>query len=155
MTGKTWAKTKGKARKAIKKVAVDLLKLYAQRSQMQGFTYPTDMPWQQELEDSFPYQPTPDQLKATQECEKGYGKRSPYGSSRLRRRRLRQNRSRPPRHLQSRYRRQASRPTRPHPLSSPSSTTTPSKNASPPTPSSSGSSTASAPPANAKPFCSG
>ncbi len=70
MTGKTWEKTKGKARKAIKKVAVDLLKLYARRSQMQGFTYPTDMPWQQELEDSFPYAPTPDQLKATQDVKR-------------------------------------------------------------------------------------
>ncbi|MEM8501613.1 MAG: transcription-repair coupling factor [Cyanobacteria bacterium P01_D01_bin.1] len=70
MTGKTWEKTKGKARKAIKKVAVDLLKLYAQRSQMQGFTYPEDMPWQQELEDSFPYNPTPDQLKATQDVKR-------------------------------------------------------------------------------------
>ena len=70
MTGKAWEKTKGKARKAIKKVAVDLLKLYAKRSQMQGYTYPTDMPWQQELEDSFPYQPTPDQLKATQDVKR-------------------------------------------------------------------------------------
>ena len=70
MTGKAWEKTKGKARKAIKKVAVDLLKLYAQRSQMQGFTYPEDMPWQQELEDSFPYNPTPDQLKATQDVKR-------------------------------------------------------------------------------------
>ena len=70
MTGKTWEKTKGKARKAIQKVAVDLLKLYAQRSQMQGFTYPEDMPWQQELEDSFPYNPTPDQLKATQDVKR-------------------------------------------------------------------------------------
>ncbi len=70
MTGKMWEKTKGKARKAIKKVAVDLLKLYAKRSQMQGFTYPTDMPWQQELEDSFPYTPTPDQLKATQDVKR-------------------------------------------------------------------------------------
>ncbi len=70
MTGKTWEKTKGKARKAIKKVAVDLLKLYAKRAQMQGFPYPTDMPWQQELEDSFPYQPTPDQLKATQDVKR-------------------------------------------------------------------------------------
>ncbi|MEM9149643.1 MAG: transcription-repair coupling factor, partial [Cyanobacteria bacterium P01_F01_bin.3] len=70
MTGKTWEKTKGKARKAIKKVAVDLLKLYAKRAQMQGFTYPPDMPWQQELEDSFPYQPTPDQLKATQDVKR-------------------------------------------------------------------------------------
>ncbi len=70
MTGKTWEKTKGKARKAIKKVAIDLLKLYAKRAQMQGFTYPADMPWQQELEDSFPYTPTPDQLKAAQDVKR-------------------------------------------------------------------------------------
>ncbi len=70
MTGKTWEKTKGKARKAIQKVAVDLLKLYAKRAQMQGFVYPLDMPWQQELEDSFPYDPTPDQLKATQDVKR-------------------------------------------------------------------------------------
>ncbi|MEM8810749.1 MAG: CarD family transcriptional regulator, partial [Cyanobacteria bacterium P01_G01_bin.38] len=67
MSGKAWEKTKGRAKKAIQKVAVDLLKLYAQRSQLEGHTYPEDMPWQQELEDSFPYQPTPDQLKATQD----------------------------------------------------------------------------------------
>ncbi|MEM6450348.1 MAG: transcription-repair coupling factor [Cyanobacteria bacterium P01_D01_bin.105] len=70
MTGKAWEKTKGKARKAIKKVAVDLLKLYAKRAKMEGFTFPTDMPWQQELEDSFPYDPTPDQLKATQDVKR-------------------------------------------------------------------------------------
>ncbi|MFE4105783.1 transcription-repair coupling factor [Almyronema epifaneia] len=70
MTGKAWEKTKSKVNKAIKKVAVDLLKLYAQRSQLEGFSYPLDMPWQQELEDSFPYQPTPDQLKATQDVKR-------------------------------------------------------------------------------------
>ncbi|MEO1621031.1 MAG: DEAD/DEAH box helicase, partial [Cyanobacteria bacterium J06632_3] len=70
MTGKTWAKTKGKAKKAIQKVAVDLLKLYAKRAQMEGYNYPVDMPWQQELEDSFPYNPTPDQLKATQDVKR-------------------------------------------------------------------------------------
>lgn len=70
MSGKAWEKTKGKARKAIKKVAVDLLKLYAQRAQLTGHPYPMDMPWQQELEDSFPYQPTPDQLKATQDVKR-------------------------------------------------------------------------------------
>jgi transcription-repair coupling factor (superfamily II helicase) len=49
---------------------VDLLKLYAQRAQQQGYTYPVDMPWQQELEDSFPYQPTADQLKAVQDVKR-------------------------------------------------------------------------------------
>lgn len=66
MSGKVWEKTKKKVEKSIKKVAVDLLKLYAARAEQTGFSFPTDMPWQQEMEDSFPYQPTPDQLKAVQ-----------------------------------------------------------------------------------------
>ncbi|MEG3974953.1 CarD family transcriptional regulator, partial [Microcoleus sp. herbarium8] len=65
LTGQTWEKTKTKVRKAVKKLAVDLLNLYAKRAKQQGYAFPPDMPWQQELEDSFPYQPTPDQLKAT------------------------------------------------------------------------------------------
>lgn len=69
MSSKAWEKTKSKVRKSIKKVAVDLLKLYAQRSQQQGYTYPPDMPWQSEMEESFPYQPTLDQLKAAQDVK--------------------------------------------------------------------------------------
>ncbi|MFG3818014.1 transcription-repair coupling factor [Limnothrix redekei] len=70
MTGKAWEKTKAKVRKTIKKLAVDLLQLYAARSEQRGVALPPDMPWQQELEDSFPYQPTPDQLKATQDVKR-------------------------------------------------------------------------------------
>jgi transcription-repair coupling factor (superfamily II helicase) len=70
MSGKAWANTKNKVRKAIKKLAVDLLNLYAARSQQKGFAYPPDMPWQEELEDSFPYQPTTDQLKAVQDVKR-------------------------------------------------------------------------------------
>ncbi|MEJ1929424.1 transcription-repair coupling factor [Nostoc sp. NIES-2111] len=70
MTGKAWDNTKNRVRKAIKKLAVDLLKLYAARSQQQGFSYPQDMPWQEEMEDSFPYQPTTDQLKAVQDVKR-------------------------------------------------------------------------------------
>ncbi len=70
MSGKAWGNTKTKVRKAIKKLAVDLLNLYAKRSQQQGYAYPPDMPWQQELEDSFPYQPTTDQLKAVQDVKR-------------------------------------------------------------------------------------
>ncbi|MBM0741684.1 transcription-repair coupling factor [Phormidium sp. CLA17] len=69
MSGKAWERTTSKVRKAIKKVAVDLLQLYAHRAQQVGFTFPEDMPWQQEMEDSFPYQPTPDQLKAVQDVK--------------------------------------------------------------------------------------
>jgi transcription-repair coupling factor (superfamily II helicase) len=70
MSGKAWEKAKSKVRKAIKKVAFDLLQLYAQRAQQQGFAYPIDTLWQQEMEDSFPYQPTPDQLKAIQDVKR-------------------------------------------------------------------------------------
>lgn len=70
MSGKAWERTKSKVRKAIKKVAVDLLQLYAQRAQNTGYAYPEDMPWQEELEDSFPYQPTPDQLKSVQDVKR-------------------------------------------------------------------------------------
>ncbi|MEB3232372.1 MAG: transcription-repair coupling factor, partial [Leptolyngbyaceae bacterium] len=70
MSGTAWEKTKNKVRKAVKKVAVDLLKLYAQRSEQEGFAFPTDTPWQEEMEDSFPYQPTTDQLKAAQDVKR-------------------------------------------------------------------------------------
>ncbi|WP_445635353.1 Transcription-repair-coupling factor [Nostoc sp. DSM 114161] len=70
MTGKAWDNTKNRVRKAIKKLAVDLLKLYAARSQQQGYSFPSDMPWQEEMEDSFPYQPTTDQLKAVQDVKR-------------------------------------------------------------------------------------
>ena len=90
MAGSAWEKTKSRVRNSIKKLAVDLLKLYAARSQQQGYAYAADSPWQQELEDSFPYAPTPDQLKATQDVKRDMEKRSPYGSACLRRCRLRQ-----------------------------------------------------------------
>ncbi|MFN5516463.1 MAG: transcription-repair coupling factor [Cyanobacteriota bacterium] len=67
--GKVWEATKAKARKAIKKLAVDLLNLYAQRAEQTGYAYPADTPWQAELEDSFPYLPTPDQLKAVEDVK--------------------------------------------------------------------------------------
>jgi transcription-repair coupling factor (superfamily II helicase) len=69
MSGQSWEKVKNKVRKSIKKLAVDLLNLYAKRSKLTGFAYPSDTPWQFEMEDSFPYQPTPDQLKATQDVK--------------------------------------------------------------------------------------
>ncbi len=62
--GTEWYKIKEKNKKQIKKVAFDILKLYATREKLKGHIYPEDGPWQKELEDSFPYQPTPDQLSA-------------------------------------------------------------------------------------------
>ncbi|MEB3309179.1 MAG: transcription-repair coupling factor [Snowella sp.] len=70
MGGKAWEATKNKVRKTIKKLAVDLLNLYAKRAKQEGFSYPPDTVWQEELEDSFPYQATPDQLKAVQDVKR-------------------------------------------------------------------------------------
>ncbi|MFN9925157.1 MAG: transcription-repair coupling factor, partial [Cyanobacteriota bacterium] len=64
MGGTAWNKAKERARKAVRKVALDLVKLYAERHKAPGFAFPVDGPWQNELEDSFPYEPTPDQVKA-------------------------------------------------------------------------------------------
>ncbi|MCP9914919.1 transcription-repair coupling factor [Cyanobium sp. ATX 6F1] len=70
MGGVAWAKAKERALKAVRKVALDLVKLYAERHQAPGFAFPPDGPWQLELEDSFPYEPTPDQLKAIVEVKR-------------------------------------------------------------------------------------
>jgi transcription-repair coupling factor (superfamily II helicase) len=70
MSGKTWENIKNKVKKSVNKLAVDLLQIYAKRSEKTGYAYPADLPWQQELEDSFPYQPTPDQLKAVQDVKR-------------------------------------------------------------------------------------
>lgn len=70
MSGSDWQKVKNRVRKSIKKLAVDLVKLYATRAELTGFVYPEDTPWQRELEDSFPYQETPDQLKAIQDVKR-------------------------------------------------------------------------------------
>ncbi len=75
--GKTWIKTKEKAKKALKKVAIDLVKLYAERENKPGYAYPVDGPWQIELEDSFPYEATPDQIKAIIDVKKDMEKSKP------------------------------------------------------------------------------
>lgn len=69
MTGSAWEKTKNKVRKALQKVAYDLLELYAKRAQQTGIPFPPDTPWQQEMEESFPYTLTPDQAKCVQEVK--------------------------------------------------------------------------------------
>lgn len=62
--GMEWERTKKKVKKSVKKVAQELLNIYAARAKQQGYKYPPDTPWQVELEDSFPYSETEDQLKA-------------------------------------------------------------------------------------------
>jgi transcription-repair coupling factor (superfamily II helicase) len=60
--GADWQKAKGRARKAVKEIAGELIRLYAARTSSPGFAFSPDTPWQRELEDAFPYQETPDQL---------------------------------------------------------------------------------------------
>ena len=77
MGGSAWVKAKERAGKALRKVALDLVKLYAERHQASGFAFPVDGPWQNELEESFPYEPTPDQLKATADVKRDMEKSQP------------------------------------------------------------------------------
>ncbi|HEY9885948.1 MAG TPA: transcription-repair coupling factor [Vampirovibrionales bacterium] len=67
--GIDWDKTKNTVRNAVKKVAFDLLELYAKRSVQKGYSFAPDTPWQTELEDNFPYKETSDQIKAIKEIK--------------------------------------------------------------------------------------
>ena len=59
-----WSHAMSKARKATKKLAFDLVDIYTRRFATKGFRYSPDTPWQKEMEDSFPYNETADQLAA-------------------------------------------------------------------------------------------
>ena len=67
--GADWAKRKGRARKAVKQIAAELIKLYAARQATKGFAFGPDTPWQRELEDAFPFNETPDQLTTVDEVK--------------------------------------------------------------------------------------
>lgn len=64
-----WERLKEKTKKRIKDIARDLIKLYAKRRHDKGFAFSSDSYMQHELEASFLYEDTPDQLKATQETK--------------------------------------------------------------------------------------
>ncbi len=64
--GTGWAKTKSKAKKAIQEIAGELVRTYALRKAHPGHAFGPDTPWQRELEGSFPFEETPDQLKAVE-----------------------------------------------------------------------------------------
>jgi transcription-repair coupling factor (superfamily II helicase) len=59
-----WQRAKSRVRKAVQQLAKDLLALYAEREAMPGYAFPQDTAWQAELEGSFPYVETPDQMNA-------------------------------------------------------------------------------------------
>ena len=68
--GKDWDKQKAKVRESLKELAFDLVKLYAERQKNKGYAFGPDTPWQQEFEENFPYDETPDQLQATEEIKR-------------------------------------------------------------------------------------
>ncbi|MHB0987813.1 MAG: transcription-repair coupling factor [Bellilinea sp.] len=65
-----WTQTKQRVREAVLEVAQDLLDLYARRQVANGFSFEMDSTWQHDLEASFPYTETDDQLRAIQEVKK-------------------------------------------------------------------------------------
>ena len=68
--GADWAKAKGRARKAVKQIAGELVRLYAARQSAAGYSFAADTPWQGELEDAFPYVETPDQVACIDEVKR-------------------------------------------------------------------------------------
>jgi transcription-repair coupling factor (superfamily II helicase) len=75
--GADWAKTKGRARKAVREIAAQLIRLYSARVASPGHAFSQDTPWQRELEDAFPYIETPDQQAAIDEIKRDMEKAIP------------------------------------------------------------------------------
>jgi transcription-repair coupling factor (superfamily II helicase) len=69
MGGSDWSNAKNKARKAVRDIAVELVKLYSARMASKGHAFPKDTPWQRELEDAFPFAETADQLTTIDEVK--------------------------------------------------------------------------------------
>jgi transcription-repair coupling factor (superfamily II helicase) len=69
MGGGEWAAQKGRARKAVRDIAVELVKLYSARMASRGHAFPPDTPWQRELEEAFPFAETVDQLTTIDEVK--------------------------------------------------------------------------------------
>jgi transcription-repair coupling factor (superfamily II helicase) len=75
--GADWNKRKGRARKAVREIAAELIKLYAARQATKGHAFGPDSPWQRELEDAFPFTETPDQLTTVEEVKSDMEKTVP------------------------------------------------------------------------------
>ncbi len=67
--GTDWAKTRAKVKKAVQEIAQELVVLYRRRMATPGHAFPTDSPWQTEMEEAFPYEETPDQAKAIEDVK--------------------------------------------------------------------------------------
>jgi transcription-repair coupling factor (superfamily II helicase) len=69
MGGSDWAAAKGRARRAVRDIAVELVKLYSARMAAKGHAFGPDTPWQRELEEAFPFAETADQLQTIDEIK--------------------------------------------------------------------------------------
>ena len=72
-----WTRTKQKVKKEVEEIALDLLQLYAAREVVPGFAFSQDTVWQRELEASFPYIETPDQIKVQEEVKEDMAREKP------------------------------------------------------------------------------
>ena len=77
MGGSDWSRVKGNARKAVRKIAIDLVKLYSLRMNAKGHAFLPDTAWQREMEDSFTFVETPDQLNTVEEIKRDMEKPIP------------------------------------------------------------------------------
>src|SRR5258707_2330966 len=67
--GTKWKRQRAKAEASVRRLAAELLELYARRQLATGYAFPKDTRWQRELESSFLYEDTPDQRRATSEVK--------------------------------------------------------------------------------------
>lgn len=67
--GQEWNRVKARVRESVEELARELLSLYSEREAARGFGFSPDQAWQQEFEGRFPYQETPDQLKAVEDVK--------------------------------------------------------------------------------------
>ncbi|MBV8385921.1 MAG: DEAD/DEAH box helicase, partial [Acidimicrobiia bacterium] len=75
--GSDWQRTKSRVRAAVRQIAQELVVLYRRRVTSQGHAFAPDTPWQHEIEEAFPYQPTPDQVKAIVDVKGDMEQQSP------------------------------------------------------------------------------
>ncbi len=75
--GTEWSKAKAKVREAVRDMAQELLELYASRQTVKGYRFLPDTPWQAEFESLFPYEETPDQVRAISEVKRDMEKDRP------------------------------------------------------------------------------
>ena len=75
--GQEWTRIKNRVKASVQELAAELLSLYAAREATKGHVFPADQIWQGEFEDRFPFEETPDQLRAVQEVKDDMEKSRP------------------------------------------------------------------------------